>query len=245
MTALSRGMVLAAGLGLRMRPLTEHTAKPLLRLHGRSLLDHALDRLGEAGVREAVVNAHWHADKVAAALEARGAEAPPRVHLQREEELLETGGGVARALPRLGPGPFAAVNGDSMWLDGPTPALLRLAAAFDPARMDGLLLLVRSAQVEGEVGSGDFLLDPLGRLRRPKEREVAPYIFAGVQVLSPALLAGAPAGRFSLNRLYDRAIAAGRLYALVHDGVWFHLSTPPDLERAEAAMQAGLAKAPF
>ena len=245
MTPLSHGMVLAAGLGLRMRPLTEHTAKPLLLLNGRSLLDHALDRLGEAGVREAVVNAHWHADKVAAAVAARG-EAAPRIHLQREEELLETGGGVARALPHLGPGPFAVANGDSMWLDGPTPALLRLSAVFDPARMDGLLLLVRSAQVEGEVGSGDFLLDPLGRLRRPKEREVAPYIFAGVQVLSPALFAGAPAtGRFSLNRLYDRAIAAGRLYALVHDGVWFHLSTPPDLERAEAAMQAGLAKALF
>ncbi len=242
---LSHGMVLAAGLGLRMRPLTEHTAKPLLPLNGRSLLDHALDRLGEAGVRDAVVNAHWHADKVAAAVAARG-EAAPRIHLQREEELLETGGGVTRALPHLGPGPFAVANGDSMWLDGPTPALLRLSAAFDPARMDGLLLLVRSAQVEGEVGSGDFLLDPLGRLRRPKEREVAPYIFAGVQVLSPALFAGAPAtGRFSLNRLYDRAIAAGRLYALVHDGVWFHLSTPPDLERAEAAMQAGLAKALF
>jgi N-acetyl-alpha-D-muramate 1-phosphate uridylyltransferase len=245
MTALSRGMVLAAGLGLRMRPLTEHTAKPLLRLHGRSLLDHALDRLGEAGVRDAVVNAHWHADKVAAAVAARDGTTP-RVHLQREEEPLETGGGVARALPRLGSGPFVVANGDSVWLDGPTPALSRLAAAFDPAAMDGLLLLVRSAQVEGEVGAGDFLLDPLGRLRRPKEREVAPYIFAGVQVLSPALFAGAPtAGRFSLNRLYDRAIAAGRLYALVHDGVWFHLSTPPDLERAEASMQAGLAKAPF
>ena len=244
MIALSHGMVLAAGLGLRMRPLTEHTAKPLLRLHGRGLLDHALDRLAEAGVREAVVNAHWHADKVATAVAARNGAAP-RVHLQCEEELLETGGGVARALPHLGPGPFAVANGDSMWLDGPTPALLRLAAAFDPTRMDGLLLLVRSAQVEGEVGSGDFLLDPLGRLRRPKEREVAPYIFAGVQVLSPALFAGAPTGRFSLNLLYDRAIAAGRLYALVHDGVWFHLSTPPDLERAEAAMQAGLVKALF
>ena len=245
MTALSHGMVLAAGLGLRMRPLTEHTAKPLLLLNGRSLLDHALDRLGEAGVRDAVVNAHWHADKVAAAVAARDGAAP-RIHLQREDKLLETGGGVARALPRLGPGPFAVVNGDSMWLDGPTPALSRLSAAFDPARMDGLLLLVRSAQVEGEVGTGDFLLDPLGRLRRPKEREVAPYIFAGVQLLSPALFAHAPAaGAFSLNRLYDRAIAAGRLYALVHDGVWFHLSTPPDLERAEAAMQAGLAKALF
>jgi len=243
-TALTHAIVLAAGLGLRMRPLTEHTAKPLLPLGGRSLLDHALDRLAEAGVREAVVNAHWHADKVAAALAERGGAAP-RVHLQREEELLETGGGVLRALPRLGARPFAVVNGDSMWLDGPVPALRRLAAAFDPALMDGLLLLVRSAQVEGEVGGGDFLLDPVGRLRRPKEREVAPYVFAGVQVLAPALFAGAPPGRFSLNRLYDRAIAAGRLHALVHDGVWFHLSTPPDLERAGAAMQAGLAKAPF
>lgn len=245
MTALSHGMVLAAGLGLRMRPLTRDTAKPLLFLAGRSLLDHALDRLGEAGVRDAVVNAHWHADKVAAAVAARNGAAP-RIHLQREEELLETGGGVARALPSLGTGPFVVANGDSMWLDGPAPALLRLAAAFDPARMDGLLLLVRSAQVEGEVGAGDFLLDPLGRLRRPKEREVAPYIFAGVQVLSSALFAGAPsAGAFSLNRLYDRAIAAGRLHALVHDGVWFHLSTPPDLERAETAMRDGLAKALF
>jgi N-acetyl-alpha-D-muramate 1-phosphate uridylyltransferase len=245
MTAsLSHGMVLAAGLGLRMRPLTEDTAKPLLPLGGRSLLDHALDRLEAASVRDAVVNAHWHAEKVAAAVAARSA---PRVHLQREEALLDTGGGVLRALPGLGTGPFAVVNGDSLWLDGPTPALHRLAAAFRPAFMDGLLLLVRSAQVEGEVGSGDFLLDPLGRLRRPKEREVAPYIFAGVQVLSPALFAAAPAsgGAFSLNRLYDRAIGAGRLYALVHDGVWFHLSTPPDLERAEAAMQAGLVKAPF
>ncbi|GAA0589861.1 nucleotidyltransferase family protein [Craurococcus roseus] len=242
MIDLSRGMVLAAGLGLRMRPLTLDTAKPLLTLAGRALLDHALDRLEEAGVREAVVNAHWHADKVAATVAERST---PRIHLQREEEPLETGGGVARALPRLGPGPFAVANGDSMWLDGPIAALARLAAAFDPERMDGLLLLVRSAQVEGEVGSGDFLLDPLGRLRRPKEREVAPYIFAGVQILTPAIFAEAPTGRFSLNRVYDRAIAAGRLFALVHDGVWFHLSTPPDLERAEAAMRDGLAKAPF
>ena len=244
MTEISRGMVLAAGLGLRMRPLTRDTAKPLLTLAGRTLLDHALDRLDEAGVRDAVVNAHWHADKVAAAMAERGCA--PRIHLQREEELLETGGGVLRALPRLGPGPFIVANGDSMWLDGPVPALARLAAAFDPAAMDGLLLLVRSAQVDGEVGAGDFLLDPMGRLRRPKEREVAPYIFAGVQVLTPALFEGAPtSGAFSLNRLYDRAIAAGRLYALVHDGVWFHLSTPPDLERAEAAMRDGLVKAQF
>jgi N-acetyl-alpha-D-muramate 1-phosphate uridylyltransferase len=242
MINLSHAMVLAAGLGLRMRPLTETTAKPLLLLQGRSLLDRALDRLEEAGVTDAVVNAHWQGGKVAAAVATRQA---PRITLQREEVLLETGGGVTRALPLLGPGPFAVVNGDSVWLNGPSSALSRLAAAFDPERMDGLLLLVRSAQVEGEVGRGDFLLDPIGQLRRPKERELAPYIFAGVQILAPGLFQGAPEGAFSLNRLYDRAIAAGRLYALVHDGVWFHLSTPPDLERAEAAMQAGLVRAPF
>ncbi|WP_149539437.1 nucleotidyltransferase family protein [Siccirubricoccus phaeus] len=235
-------MVLAAGLGQRMRPLTETTAKPLLTLQGRSLLDQALDRLEAQGVTHAVVNAHWRAEKVAAAVATRSA---PAITLQREEALLETGGGVARALPLLGAEPFFVVNGDSFWLDGPTPALARLAAGFDPARMDALLLLVRAAQVEGEIGRGDFLMDPLGRLRRPKERELAPYVFAGVQILAPALLAGAPEGPFSLNLLYDRAIEAGRLYGLVHDGVWFHLSTPADLDRAEAALHAGLAKALF
>jgi MurNAc alpha-1-phosphate uridylyltransferase len=238
-------MVLAAGLGLRMRPLTRDTAKPLLPLNGRSLLDHALDRLGEAGVRDAVVNAHWHADKVAAAVAARDGAAP-RIHLQREDKLLETGGGVARALPRLGPGPFAVVNGDSMWLDGPTPALSRLSAAFDPARMDGLLLLVRSAQVEGEVGTGDFLLDPLGRLRRPKEREVAPYIFAGVQLLSPALFAGAPRRAPSASTACTTAPSppgGSTRWSTTGCG---SISRPhPTLERAEAAMQAGLAKALF
>src|SRR5690349_15677041 len=143
-------------------------------LQGRSLLDRALDRLEEAGIQDVVVNAHWHADQVADAVAARSS---PRITLQREEVLLETGGGVTRALPKLGPGPFAVVNGDSVWLNGPSPALTRMAAAFDPDHMDGLLLLVRSAQVMGEVGHGDFLMDPLGRLRRPKERELAPYIF--------------------------------------------------------------------
>ncbi|MDO9708041.1 nucleotidyltransferase family protein [Paracraurococcus lichenis] len=242
MITLTHGMVLAAGLGLRMRPLTETTAKPLLRLHGRSLLDHALDRLEAAGVEKAVVNAHWHADQVADAVAGRAA---PRVTLQREQVLLETGGGVAKALPLLGEGPFAVVNGDSMWLDGPRQALLRMAAVFDPEAMDALLLVVRGAQVEGDIGRGDFLLDPYGRVRRPRERELAPYVYAGVQILAPHLVRDVPEGPFSLNILYDRAIDSGRLYALVHDGVWFHLSTPPDLDRAEAAMQAGLVRAPF
>ncbi len=242
MITLTHGMVLAAGLGLRMRPLTEATAKPLLQLDGRSLLDHALDRLKQAGIGQVVVNAHWCANHVAAAVARRG---DPNVEVQHEETLLETGGGVALALPRLGSGPFAVANGDSVWLDGPTPVLERLAASFDPARMDALLLVVRSAQVDGEVGRGDFLLDPLGAARRPKERELAPYVFAGVQVLAPALFQDVPAGPFSLNLLYDRAIEAGRLFCLVHDGVWFHLSTPPDLAHAEAALRAGLIRAQF
>lgn len=245
MIAPTHGMVLAAGLGTRMRPLTDERPKPLLPLAGRSLLDHALDRLAEAGVGHAVVNAHWFADQVAAAVAARRGTAPA-IALQREEVLLETGGGVRLALPRLGSGPFAVVNGDAFWLDGPTPALRRLAAAFDPARMDALLLLVRTAQVEGEVGRGDFLMDPLGMLRRPREREMAPYLFGGVQILAPALVAEAPEGvPFSLNRLYDRAVAAGRLCGLVHDGAWFHLSTPRDLRRAEEDLAAGLERGLF
>ena len=234
---LARGMVLAAGFGTRMRPLTEHTAKPLLTLQGRSLLDHALDRLAEAGVELAVVNAHWHAEKVSAALAAR--EAPPRTRLQLEADLLDTGGGVRRALPLLGPGPFAVVNGDAFWREGPVPALARLDAAFDPARMDALLLLMPTARIEGEVGRGDFFLRPDGTLRRPRAGEVAPYLFAGVQVMVPALLAGTGEGSFSLNRPFDRALEAGRLHGLVHDGEWYHLSRPRDLDRAERRLRGG------
>ena len=159
-----------------------------------------------------------------------------------ETELLETGGGIRNALPRLGPDPFVAVNGDSYWLNGPVPALRRLFAAFDPEAMDVLLLVARAATVEGDVGRGDFALDPLGRIRRPKEREVVPYTYAGVQVLHPRLFDGAPEGAWSMNRLYDKAIAAGRAFALVHDGVWFHLSTPEDLEQAEHRLQRGLVR---
>jgi MurNAc alpha-1-phosphate uridylyltransferase len=246
MIPLTHAMVLAAGLGTRMRPLTDDLPKPMLELGGRTLLDHALDRLAAAGVTQAVVNAHWRADRIAEAMALR---ANPCVALQREEELLETGGGVARALPLLrndsGGGPFAVVNGDAFWLDGPTPALTRLAAAFDATQMDALLLMVRTTQVDGAVGQGDFLLDPLGRMRRPKEREIAPYLYAGVQILAPALFEGAPSGAFSLNRLYDRAIEAGRLFGLVHDGVWFHLSTPEDLGYAEETLRAGLVRALF
>jgi MurNAc alpha-1-phosphate uridylyltransferase len=243
MIAPSHAMVLAAGLGTRMRPLTEETPKPLLRLEGRSLLHHAMDRLRDAEIPNLVVNAHWFADQVVAAAEAHGSEPPPVV--LREDALLETGGGVKAALSHLGEQPFVVVNGDAFWLDGPTPALRRLFGVYDPAEMDALLLLIRTSQIDGEVGRGDFLLDPLGHARRPREREIAPYLFGGVQILNPALFEGMPEGAFSLNRVYDRAMEAGRLFGLVHDGAWFHLSTPRDLQRAETMLRAGILPALF
>jgi MurNAc alpha-1-phosphate uridylyltransferase len=243
MISPTHAMVLAAGLGTRMRPLTEDTPKPLLQLCGRSLLHHAMDRLHDAGIARIVVNAHWFADQVTAAAADHGATPAPVV--LTEATLLETGGGVKAALPHLGEAEFVVVNGDAFWLDGPSQALRRMTAAFDPAEMDALLLLVRTAHVDGETGRGDFLLDPLGRARRPKEREIAPYLFGGVQILSPRLFEGMPDGAFSLNRVYDRAIEEGRLFGLVHDGAWFHLSTPRDLERAETMLRAGILPALF
>lgn len=233
-------MLLAAGLGTRMRPLTEATAKPLLPLGGRTLLDHALDRLRDAGVRRAVVNAHWHADRLAAHLAAR--EGGPDTVLRREGALLDTGGAVRAALDEglLGDEPFWVVNGDSLWLDGPSPSLGRVAAAFDPAEADAVLLVHRTFQVHAEVGFGDFMLDPWGRVRRRRPHEIAPYVYAGVQLASPALFAQAPAGAFSANAVWDRAIDAGRLRAVVHDGLWFHLSRPDDLAEAESALHARL-----
>ncbi len=232
-------MLLAAGLGTRMRPLTDRTAKPLLPLGGRPLIDHALDRLAEAGVETVVVNAHWHAELIAAHLRARATE-PPRTILQREASPLETGGGVKAALDLLGPEPFFVVNGDAYWVDGARPALDRLAAAFDPREVDGVLLVHRTCQVHAEVGYGDFAVDPWGMLRRRHEREVVPYIYAGLQIISPALLEGSPNGSFSVNLAWDTAMAAGRLRAVVHDGLWFHLSTPIDLTEAETILQARL-----
>jgi MurNAc alpha-1-phosphate uridylyltransferase len=230
-------MLLAAGLGIRMRPLTDRTAKPLLPLAGKALIDHALDRLAASGVTSVVVNAHWKADLLEAHLAARSMR-PPRTSFRREPALLETGGGVKAALHTLGPAPFFVVNGDTFWLDGPRPALDRLAAAFDPAKVDGVLLVHRTFQVRADVGMGDFVVDKWGALRRRGEREVVPYVYAGLQLIAPALLAGTPEGAFSMNRAWDTAMAAGRLRAVVHDGLWFHLSTPADLAEAESILQA-------
>jgi aminoglycoside/choline kinase family phosphotransferase/CTP:molybdopterin cytidylyltransferase MocA len=233
--APTRAMVLAAGLGTRMRPLTETTAKPLLRLAGRSLLDHALDRLDAAGVTEVAVNAHWCADQVAAALAARAA--PPATRLFAEPALLDTAGGVRAARAFLGADPFYVINGDAFWLDGPTPTLARLAATFAAGGADAVLLLVRAAQVAGETGRGDFALDAWGVPRRRAHGEIVPYLFAGVQLIAPALLDDLPDGPIGMNHAWDRALAAGRLRAVVHDGLWFHLSTPADLAATEAFLR--------
>jgi MurNAc alpha-1-phosphate uridylyltransferase len=228
-----RAMVLAAGLGVRMRPITDRLPKPLVAIAGRSLLDRCLDALAAAGVREAVVNIHHLAHLVAAHVSSRSR---PKVILSHEAELLETGGGVAKALPLLGAEPFFMANGDILWQDGATPALPALAAAWDDRRMDGLLLLQPVANAPGYHGAGDFRIDGAGRLSR-RDGQTAPLLFAGLQILHPRLFAAAPAGAFSVNLLYDRAIAKGRLFGLVHDGGWCHVGTPADIPVAEAFLR--------
>lgn len=228
-----RAMVLAAGLGLRMRPITVHTPKPLVEVAGRTMLDRALDHLAAGGVTELVVNTHWLADRIAGHLSGR-----PGITLSHEDVLLETGGGVAKALPHLGAAPFYVVNSDIIWTDGATRALKRLADAWDDDRMDALLLLQPTATAMGYDGAGDFFLDTTGVPRRRRDREVAPLLFSGVQILSPRLFHDAPAGKFSLNVLYDRALDASRLFAIVHDGRWYHVGTPEALPEVERALEA-------
>jgi MurNAc alpha-1-phosphate uridylyltransferase len=228
-------MILAAGLATRMRPLTAETAKPLLMLGGRTLLDHALDHLNVEGVSTVVVNAFWQADKIVSHLATRAAA--PKTIVVRETDLLDTGGGVRNARAHLGPDPFVVINGDAFWLNGPTPALRRLTRALTED-VDVVLLVYRTFQVHAETGYGDFAVSQLGVPRRRRSREVVPYIFAGASLMRPELLDGMPDGAFSLNRVWDQAMESGRIRAVVHDGIWFHLSTPADLTRAEQVLEA-------
>jgi MurNAc alpha-1-phosphate uridylyltransferase len=228
-------MALAAGLGTRMRPITEVRPKALVEIAGLSLIERALNKLSGAGVERAVVNLHHLGDMIEEQLAGRSA---PEIVYSREDVLLETGGGIANALALLGTEPFYAVNTDILWIDGQTAALARLASAWDDARMDGLLLLHPTSGALGYDGRGDFMTDTEGRLaRRPKDG-TAPYVFAAVQILHPRLFNGAKVEPFSLNVLYDKAIAAGRLYGLVHDGHWAHVGTPEALAGAEALLAA-------
>jgi MurNAc alpha-1-phosphate uridylyltransferase len=239
MIAVTNAMLLAAGLGQRMRPLTDQAPKPLLTLGGRALLDHMLDRLAEDGVGRVVVNAHWQAAQLATHLTARSGA--PATILRNEPDLLDTGGAVAAALAEglLHGDAFFVANSDSLLLDGPRPALRRMQAALDHT-VDAVILVYRTFQVHSDIGLGDFFLDAWGTPRRRREREIAPYVFAGVTLATPALFTPHLPGRFSMNTVWDRAMAAGRLRAVVHDGLWFHLSRPDDLAEAEHALAAQL-----
>ena len=226
-------MVLAAGLGTRMRHLTENRPKPLIEIAGRTLIEHTLDRLEETGVEEAIVNLFYLGDQIEARLKGR---AHPKLTFVTESERLETGGGVKNALHLLGDEPFFVANSDTLLLNGPHPILPRLAGEWDDEKMDALLLLHSTVEAFGYDGRGDFCAEPDGRLTRRPEMEVAPWLFTGMQILHPRLFAEAPNGAFSLNLLYDRAIEAGRLYGVMHDGEWFHVGTPEGLAEAEDYM---------
>lgn len=223
-------MVLAAGMGKRMRPLTATQPKPLIRVDGKPLIDHVLDKLADAGVARAVVNVHYLADQLQAHLAKRKA---PQITISDErDQLLETGGGMVKAGPLL-PDPFFAVNSDNIWLDGPKNAFAELSAAWDPAKMDGLLLMVRHNDAYNFRGQGDFHLDPLGRISRRRAGRVAPFIWTGIQIVSQRLLRDPPEGAFSTNILWNRAIAEGRLYGIVHTGEWFEVGTPQSIAPTE------------
>jgi MurNAc alpha-1-phosphate uridylyltransferase len=229
-------MVLAAGLGKRMRPLTATQPKPMVRVAGKPLIDHALDRLADAGVAKAVVNVHYLADALEAHVTARAA---PKVAVSDERALLlETGGGMIKAQDML-PDPFFALNADNIWLDGPNNAFAELSRRWDPDQMDALLLLVPHARAINFSGPGDFHMDALGRVSRRRDGRVAPFIYTGIQLVSHRLLRAAPEGPFSTNILWSRAIEEGRLFGLSFGGLWFEVGTPQAIRPTEEALLGG------
>ncbi len=225
-------MVLAAGLGLRMRPLTDQVPKPLIHVAGRALIDYGLDHLREAGVQTVVVNAHYKAQQIIAW--AKRQESPEILLSDEQDEILDTGGGVARALDLLGPDPFFVLNSDSFWIDGSVPALTRLRAAWDNDAMDCLLLLCPFERTVGYDGRGDFTMAPNGRLTRQAGGGALAYI--GCYLVHPRLFIGERKAKFSMNVLWDKAIATGRLYGVSHDGRWLHVGTPAAIGLAEACL---------
>jgi N-acetyl-alpha-D-muramate 1-phosphate uridylyltransferase len=235
----TKAMVLAAGLGVRMRPLTDNIPKPLVRVAGQPLLDHVLDKLGSAGVTEAVVNVHYLPDRI---IEHTKGRTRPRVIISDErDQVLGTGGGVVKALPLLGDKPFFHVNSDTMWIDGVRSNLARLAETFDPERMDILLLMAPTTSSIGYGGRGDYAMLPDGALRKRKEHQVVPFVYAGAAIMSPSLFEAAPQGQFSLTKIFDRANERERLFGLRLDGVWMHVGTPDAIEAAEEAFLESIA----
>ncbi|WP_319772468.1 nucleotidyltransferase family protein [Breoghania sp.] len=227
-----RAMVLAAGFGKRMRPLTATTPKPLIEVAGKALIDRNLDCMAAAGVETAVVNVHWLADLVEVHLSRRET---PAIEISDERgELLETGGGIVKALDRLGPDPFLVFNSDSFWIEGVRPNLDTMFEAWDETRMDGLLMLASTVETVGYSGKGDFSMERDGALARRAQSKVAPFVYTGCALLHPRLFEGAPEGSFSLNVLFDKAIEAGRLFGVRMEGLWLHVGTPDAIPRAEA-----------
>jgi MurNAc alpha-1-phosphate uridylyltransferase len=229
-------MVLAAGLGKRMRPLTATRPKPLIEVAGRTLLDRALDRVEAAGIPNAVVNAHYFADQIEAAVKAR--KSPARIDLSDErQQLLETGGGITKALPLLQGDAFYTINADNMWIDGPVDTLRLLAQRWDVAQMDALLLLVPLARAHGYEGRGDFHMDGLGRLAPRAGLKVAPFVYSGVQIISRHLFDGEPVEPFTMWRAWNKALGNGRMIGMSHPGLWFHVGTPASIGETEALLQ--------
>ena len=237
--AITKAMVLAAGLGLRMRPLTDHMPKPMVRVRGQPLLDHVLDKLAAAGASEAVVNVHYLPDQI---IEHTASRVSPRITISDErDQVLGTGGAVVKALPLLGQEPFFHLNADTMWIDGVRPNLTRMAETFDPARMDILLLMAPTTSSIGYAGRGDYAMLPDGALRKRREHQVVPFVYAGAAIMSPSLFADAPAGEFSLTKMFDRANEQERLFGLRLDGIWMHVGTPDAVQAAEEAFLESVA----
>jgi MurNAc alpha-1-phosphate uridylyltransferase len=228
-------MVFAAGLGMRMRPITETLPKPLVRVHGRTLIDHCLDRLAENGVETAIVNVHWLADQIEAHLAQRK---HPRIVISDEREgLLDQGGGIKRVLPLLGPDPFLICNTDAFWIEGPRSNLARLADAFDPNVMDVALLVAASAHAVGVDWPGDFTMTEEGRLVSREDRHVAPFVYTGVGIIKPELFATADDDVFRLAPYFHAAAAEGRLFGVRLDGLWIHVGRPESVAEAELAIE--------
>lgn len=232
-------MVMAAGLGKRMRPLTATRPKPLVEVAGKPLIDHVFDRLRSAGVKRAVVNVHYLADALEAHVTHRVKDIEVIVSDERGQ-LMETGGGLVQARQWLGDAPFLCVNSDNLWIDGPIDAIRQLAAAWDDEKMDALLLLVPLARAHCHRGQGDFHIDAFGKIvGRRKPGRLAPFVYTGVQILSPRVIRDWPEGPFSTNLFWQRAIDAGRAYGVVHQGLWFDVGSPPAIHATEAVLADG------
>lgn len=237
-TRLSTAMLMAAGLGKRMRPLTATRPKPLVRVAGKALIDHALDRIEAAGITRTIVNVHYLPDSIIAHLKARPSHSEFLISDERDR-LLETGGGLMKAAPLLGDQPFLCANSDNLWVDGPRDSILMLAELWDDAKMDALLLMIPHARANCHAGPGDFHMSGDGRLTRRKSGYVAPFVYTGVQILSPRVLVDPPGDVFSTNIFWNRAMAAGRLYGASHPGLWFDVGTPQAIPVVEAELGHG------